>query len=354
MQIRSFAAVFSVALAGYAGQAQALNILLCNDDGFTTANTRALYNRLKAGGHQVVVAAPVDNQSGRGGYMSFMTPIPKIPATYTDMYTLSGTAVTPRAVKVYPELAGKPGVGDDPADANISYVWGSPVMACLYGIDVKAAKKFGGAPDLLISGPNEGNNTGHITVSSGTVNNLFYGINRNIPSIAVSDAASSYVEYTALTPAHRAYEVADIVVKLVQSLVENKAKAGGKLIPDGIGLNVNVPNFDAGKGSSLPFVFTNIGKATAYAPAFYEDLGKSPVGAAAGIPAGAGLMGIGMTVAGSSLPNGNAIPADASSASEGNVINAKTGVTVSVVEGVPEARRSFVEAMKLKLNSLVK
>jgi len=350
LRLASTAALLAMALTG---PAHALNILLCNDDGFTAANLRALQQRLKAAGHAVIVSAPVDNQSGRGGYMSFLTPIPKIPATYTDMYSLSGTPVTPRAVKVYPELVGKTGVGDDPTDADVSYVWGSPVMACLYGMDVKAPKKFGGLPDLMISGPNEGNNTGHINVSSGTVNNLFYGINRQVPSIGVSDADTTYAEHTALSASSRAYEVADIVVRLVKTLVDNKAQAGGRLMPEGVGLNVNVPLFEAGKGSALPYVMTRMGKATAYAPAFYEDLGKSPA-AAGRIPAGAGLMGVGLTTAGSTLPSGVVIPADTDASSEGNVVTAKTGVAVSVVEGVPDARRSFVEAMKLKLGTLAK
>jgi len=353
MKLSNLAAAAAVALATATAPAHALNILLCNDDGFTAANLRALQQRLKAAGHSVVVSASVDNQSGRGGYMSFLTPIPKIPATYVDMYSLSSTPVTPRAVKVFPELVGKAGVGDDPTDADVSYVWGSPVMACLYGIDVKAPKKFGGVPDLMISGPNEGNNTGHINISSGTVNNLFYGINRNIPSIGVSDADTASTEFTALTTGSRAYEVADIVVKLVKTLADNKAQAGGRLMPEGVGLNVNIPAFDAGKGTALPYIMTNMGKATAYAPAFYEDLGKSPA-AAGRIPAGAGLMGIGLTNAGSTLPSGVVIPADTSTSSEGNVIGAKTGVAVSVVEGVPEARRSFVEAMKLKLAPIAK
>lgn len=354
LRLRPVSALFGLLLAGIAPQSHALNILLCNDDGFTAANIRALYARLKTAGHSVVIAAPVDNQSGRGGFMSFMTPIPKIPASYTDMYTLSATAKVPRGVSVYPALVGQPGVGNDPSDADISYVYGSPVMACLYGIDVKAPKKFGAAPDLVISGPNEGNNTGHINVSSGTVNNVYYGINRNLPTIGVSDYATASVEFTALTASSRAYEVADIVVTLVKSLVDNQAKAGGKLMPEGTGLNVNVPDFAAGKGSSLPFVFTNMGKATSYAPAFYEDLGKNAVAAAYGIPSGAGIMGIGMAAGGTILPSGVTIPNDTSTASEGNVVNAKSGVAVSVIEGVPEARRSFVEAMKLKLNALVK
>ena len=107
---------------GFVSESYALNILICNDDGYTAGNVRALYSNLKTAGHNIIVSAPVDNQSGRGGFACFMTPILKIPASYIDMYTLSNTPVVPRAVKasVYPSLIGQSGVGDDPNDADIS------------------------------------------------------------------------------------------------------------------------------------------------------------------------------------------------------------------------------------------
>src|SRR5215475_11740046 len=98
--------------------AGAMDILVCNDDGFTSANTRALYQRLIQVGHRVIVAAPVDNQSGRGGYISFLAPIPRIASSYVDPYT--GRTVVPRALRTYPTLAGAAGVGVDPADPNVS------------------------------------------------------------------------------------------------------------------------------------------------------------------------------------------------------------------------------------------
>ena len=270
-----------------------------------------------------------------------------------DLYT--GRSVIPRAVRAtYPALVDAAGVGKDPIDANIAYVNGSPVMACLYGIDVKAPKTFGGAPELVISGPNEGNNLGHINASSATVNNVYYVINRNLPAIAVSDFVTASVEYTALTPTSRAYEVADIVMELVEALVDNKQKSGDKLMPEGVGLNVNVPDFTAGSGNTIPFKLTHMGVATSFAPAFYEDLGASPLGPALGIPAGLGLSGVGLAPSGTTLPTGVTIPTDNSSTSEGNVIAAKGAVSISVIAGVPEARERFVGKIKGKLNKLLR
>ena len=66
------------ALALPAAPAFALNILLCNDDSIVAANLRALKQQLAAAGHSVLVTAPADNQSGRGGYIAFLTPVPAL------------------------------------------------------------------------------------------------------------------------------------------------------------------------------------------------------------------------------------------------------------------------------------
>jgi 5'-nucleotidase len=326
----------SAALA--AMPASALNILLCNDDGITAANIRVLKQKLIAAGHSAAIAAPIDNQSGRGGYISFLSPVP----------ALSGNE---RGAKALSLPAGTPGVGTDASDADVAYVNGTPVAACLYGIDVLAKKKWNAQPDLVISGPNEGNNTGAINASSGTFNNLIYVINRNLPGLAVSDATTTQVTWsTSLPTTHRAFEVADIVVTLVDSLVANKSKAGGLLMPEGVGLNVNIPDFTAGAGKALPYKFTRIGKATAYSPAFFEKLSDSSLAVASGL--NLPLPGISLASGGTTLPSGVVLPKDTSAASEGNVMEAKSAISLSPVEGVPQARRVFEESLKLKLNAL--
>lgn len=322
-------------LALCAPSAQALNVLLCNDDGFTAANLRALQQRLTTAGHSVVVAAPVDNQSGRGGYMAFLSPIRPIPASYVDPYT--GATVVPRALRSYPALVGAAGVGTDPSDNNVAYVNGTPVMACLYGMDVLAPSRFGGSPDLVISGPNEGNNLGHINPSSGTVNNTYYAINRRLPALGVSDAVTTQLEFGTLTAGSRSYEVADIVVTLVDRL-QKAATAGKPLLPKGLGLNVNVPAFVPGTGTSLPTRLTRMGTATSFGPAFYQDLGLNALAHSLGIPSGVGLSGIGLDPSGTALPSGVVLPTDASPRSEGNVIASGGAISVSVIQGVPDVR----------------
>ncbi len=243
----------------------ALNILLCDDDGITAANIRALKQQLVADGHSVVITGPIDNQSSTGGFIRFLQPIPALTGAERGAVALGLPA-------------GTPGVGHDPTDPNVFYVNGTPVMACLYGIDVEASKVWGQPPDLVISGPNEGNNTGHIDNSSGTFNAMVYAVNRKLTAIAVSDYASVQVTWSPNLPADsRAFEVAGIFVRMVGRLAKQARATRSELLTVGLGLNVNVLAFAPGAGSSLPIKLTHVGFATAYAPAFYERLSDSPV-----------------------------------------------------------------------------
>ena len=321
-------------LAAAFAPAHALNILLCNDDGITAANVRALKQKLSAAGHSVLLTAPVDNQSGRGGFIAFLQPVPP----------LTGNERGARALAL---PAGTPGVGTDPSDPDVHYVNGTPVAACLYGIDVQAPAKWGVAPDLVISGPNEGNNTGHITASSGTFNNLLYAINRGLPAIAVSDAVTTQRTWsTALPPTDRTFEVADIVLRLIDDVLDAKPprhhaerRPARRLLPEGLGLNVNVPAFATGNGATLPFALTQIGVATAFAPAFYERLSDSPLAVASGVNVAA--PGISLTSGGTLLPGGTVVPKDEAARSEGNVVAQGSAITLSPVQGVPEASRAY-------------
>jgi 5'-nucleotidase len=61
-------------LACAAQGAAARNIVLTNDDGLTS-NVVALYEALKAAGHDVVVSVPCTNQSGQGAALGIARPI---------------------------------------------------------------------------------------------------------------------------------------------------------------------------------------------------------------------------------------------------------------------------------------
>lgn len=73
----------------------ALNILVCNDDGITAANVRALKQRLFAAGHDVIISAPIDNQSGTGGFIRFLQPVAPLTGNERGAKALQLPAGTP-------------------------------------------------------------------------------------------------------------------------------------------------------------------------------------------------------------------------------------------------------------------
>ncbi|RJG14958.1 acid phosphatase [Massilia cavernae] len=326
----------SVALA-IAAPAQAMNIVVTNDDGFEASLIHALYQRLKAAGHSVIISAPATDNSGRGGALDFLRPVTNL-------------AKDSRAGSV---KTGAPGIGTLPADPDVYYIDSTPVASALYGIDVAGPKKWGKAPDLVVSGINYGNNTGLINNGSGTVNAALIAINRGIPAIATSaEKPGSYRSFDKLVAGDVEYENADIVVRLVNELDKQKSIAGGKLLPDGIGLNVNMPKFATGAGATLPFKFSKVGIASGAVPYFVPDLSKDAL-ANGYIPGGAPpLPGVTLYISGTP-PANMSLLTDTDPSSEQNVV--KSGaVAISVLSVNHQADRAPEAAIRLKLNKLAK
>ena len=307
-------------VACVSSQAAALNIVLTNDDGFETPNIQILYSALVAAGHDVILSAPYSGQSGTSGQIAFLRPI--------------GPASEASEEGLLP--AGSHGIGETTIAPQQYYVNGSPVAAALYGMDVKAEDIWGSRPDLLISGPNEGNNLGVITPHSGTVGATIAALNKGIPAVAVSAVSGD---------AAQAEVVAELVVKLVAQL---DGRNGVKL-PVNIGLNVNMPAIDVATQSADDFIFkfTRIGTSSTMGLQFYVALGESPVAQSFGIPAETDLPGVSVeipaTLAG--------YPEDNSPNSESNALQPKT-VTVSVIQGTYAASRASANRVKAKLTRL--
>ncbi|MEM6403540.1 MAG: 5'/3'-nucleotidase SurE, partial [Cyanobacteria bacterium P01_D01_bin.116] len=188
---------------------KSLNILLVNDDGFEAEGIEVMYDALVAAGHNVTFVAPKEQQSGKG--------------TLINVDSL----FQPTEVVEFEE--------------NKWYVDGSPIVTTLAGLDFILD---GEEPDLVISGINEGENVGaSVAISSGTVSAATTATRRNIPAIAVSagtlrDAAFNVDE----AELEKAYEKgAETVVDLVKQLSLYSSASDSKLMPDGVGLNVNIP-----------------------------------------------------------------------------------------------------------------
>lgn len=225
----------TAALLGLASPAFALNILLSNDDGLTS-NLKALYDSLKADGHDVIVSVPCTGQSGRGAGIVMYSTSTIISDNDKTQIDAEGGCHNGAAPTGAPAVGPFTKAGYTGGDYN--YVHGTPVMATMYGLDVLAPARWGKAPDLVLSGPNEGQNVGRVVNSSGTVGNAQFAAGRGLPAIALS-AGSDTVDNAGLANAYSKV-VAQLSVKLVKEL---QAKAGsGPLLPDGLALNVNFPN----------------------------------------------------------------------------------------------------------------
>jgi 5'-nucleotidase len=179
-----------------------MRILVTNDDGVDAPGIHALAATLVADGHDVLVVAPSDDRSGAGASIGRMI----------------GSGPPPVERHVWDELPELPVYSID----------APPAMA----VFATALGAFGELPDLIASGINPGNNTGHLVLHSGTVGATLTGAGYGIPGVAVSIDWSVEDEY------HW-----DVAARLAASAVEWVAKPDG----DPRVLNLNAPNLPLGE-----------------------------------------------------------------------------------------------------------
>ncbi|MDZ7588439.1 MAG: 5'/3'-nucleotidase SurE [Parasphingorhabdus sp.] len=232
--------------------AEARNIVLTNDDGLTS-NVVALYNALKADGHDVIVSVPCQNQSAMGAALGLRPLTPLEAACKNDAAGVGAPGAGPMT---------REGLNNG-SGADFYYVNSTPIMALLYGLDVIAMKRWGGAPDLVLSGPNEGQNVGAIVISSGTVSAAQSAALRGLPAIALSAGQNSAGPdlANAMSPVV-ARQSTDLVTAL------DKASNGGRMLPAGLALNVNFPD----DSKSASFCASKIGTYNGYALSFSENM----------------------------------------------------------------------------------
>lgn len=298
---------WKLALIGLiAPKAFALNILLSNDDGYQHPNIRALYTELKAAGHNVKIAAPQSDQSARGGAFFFGREVrvghDSDPA-YPDSYFIS---TTENGVCQSPDCAGK--------DVQIQ-ISGTPVMAVLLGLN-----KILPHPDLVIVGPNPGNNLGAINMASGTFNAASVALQAGVPALAVSTDLKEQ-------DPHR---TAQLVAKLVHALDQHR-QPDGALLPKGLGLNINLPKDRQIKGIKL----TRIGSYVGFEAVYTDDLKQFKL---------PGKPGIGFQYSAAATP--------AQNADEAVWLN-KGYLTISPFSGLPESIRAG-SALQRQLSEEVK
>jgi 5'/3'-nucleotidase len=177
-----------------------MRVLVTNDDGIESPGLHALARVALEAGHEVVVAAPMQEASGAGAGLSAVDADGRI-------------VVEPRTMAI-----------DAPAFA----VAATPAFIVLLATRLA----FGEAPDLVLSGINRGANTGLSVLHSGTVGAAFTAVNNGCRAMAVS-VNCGYGR--SATP--RWDTAAAIATDLLPLVCGDDT---------GFALNVNVPNFDLG------------------------------------------------------------------------------------------------------------
>lgn len=193
-----------------------LNILLTNDDGYSAPGIQILRRTLVAAGHTAVIVAPRTNQSGKGT-----------------------------------------GVADVGANLNVQYhsaenAWsvnGTPSDTVRVALEVLKLK-----PDLVISGVNFGENLSVFANSSGTVSGSVWALESGYPAMAVSAGMNpaEMPSFPSTIVAQRS--AAQWVERLIEVLMAAR-HPGQRLLPDGIGLNINYPAVP----NPRPAVLTELG-----------------------------------------------------------------------------------------------
>lgn len=222
LQHLCFALVMSWLLAaGLPAHAQ-LDILLTNDDGFGEPGIEALKTQLRAAGHTVSVGAPDGDASTSATSLDLTRPFWQTDCPEVDECKVRSVCVE--------------GVTPPASCTTLEYLGPATPVASIAST-IAALGKEPADFDLIISGINDGTNLGPQTVFSGTVGAAIAAISKNfgdVPGIAVSmanDPVNATVE-----------DVADFVVTLVAHLEDTKRRPSDKLLPEGVGLNINYPD----------------------------------------------------------------------------------------------------------------
>ncbi len=211
----------ALALAGFApGPANALDILLTNDDGFFNPGIITLRAALCDAGHHVTMVAPATNQSGRGGSINTGALSSSSAMSLTKLGSDSCGDTYSLAAPVAPGTYG-----------------GTPVDSMKAGVQVVLS---GHPPDLIVSGNNFGQNLGKpASNGSGTIGAALQGAFDGIPAIAGS-VGILFSENPGFASTIASFApAADFMVRVIAAL---EAQPGDELLPNGVKLlNINFP-----------------------------------------------------------------------------------------------------------------
>ncbi|KAI0340129.1 sure-like protein [Trametopsis cervina] len=235
--------LFALAVSAITTSVAGLNILLGNDDSWASANIRATFDELTKRGHNVLLVAPLVQNSGQGGRVILPT-----------------TNVTAPGGEFGSVPVGAPFFGHDANSDRIWYFNGTPAAVTFFALDVLVPQVLGNETiDVVINGPNEGGNLGPFLYTlSGTMGATYAAVYKGVPGVAFSAGNGTHRSFTTNTglPDDPANIAANLTANFVDALA-NTTKPGEPILPTGVGINVNLPTFGPGNACiDPPFVLT--------------------------------------------------------------------------------------------------
>lgn len=147
-------------------------------------------------------------------------------------------------------------MGFNQSNPDFNYVNSYPVTAIKYGIQNLSSTLLGGAPDIVVSGPNVGSNLWLSVLASGTVGAAVEAVKEGIPAIAFSGATGDKVAWNTPTPNY-----AKVYADLATNITDTLLSWGAPYLPDKTWLNVNFPDSDdttCSSASDFKFVLSRI------------------------------------------------------------------------------------------------
>lgn len=198
-----------------------VRVLVTNDDGIDAVGLHHLARALVDAGHEVVVAAPLDDRSGSGAAIGRLHRDDHIDVEKREL----------------PGLAGVPAFG----------VAGTPALCVI-------AARLGGlgfTPELVVSGINPGCNTGRSVLHSGTVGAALTAANFGLSALAVSIDSTAGLLHEATEPGVLDGEPGDDALVVSRAGPDNWATAAAVAVagcswlataPTRTTVNLNVPD----------------------------------------------------------------------------------------------------------------
>ncbi|RYP83733.1 hypothetical protein DL769_001307 [Monosporascus sp. CRB-8-3] len=236
-----------LSLLSLLGAAHGARILQSNDDGWAELYLRSFNDALNAAGHDVVVSAPAENQSGTGS--SDREPEPRSkPCQYDSCPANSGP------------------VGSNSTNPRLNWVNSYPVTSVKYGLSTFGPQIWNGqAPDLVVAGPNTGSNLWLAVQFSGTVGAAVHAARvAKIPSIAFSGADSAELPWNTSPVPPRSLVYAELATILTNRVLES----GAPYLPEDVFLNVNFPSItsECSRASDFQWVLSRVNPGLISAP----------------------------------------------------------------------------------------